>query len=79
MLRLGRVRQDGRRWLPGTGPTFEDPYFGNIAFYIFGEPQGVPSSAVTIAGVGQLFIGGIGHLTEPDIYDQVVLRVQGPF
>lgn len=62
-----------------NGTTFEDPYFGNIAFYIFGEPQGVPSSAVTIGGVGQLFIGGIGHLSEPDIYDQVLLRVQGPF
>ena len=64
---------------PWNGTTFEDPYFGNIAFYVFGEPQGVPSSAVTIAGVGQLFIGGFGHLTEPDIYDQVILRVQGPF
>jgi hypothetical protein len=64
---------------PWNGTTFEDPYFGNIAFYVFGEPQGVPSSAVTISGVGQLFIGGFGHLTEPDIYDQVLLRVQGPF
>jgi hypothetical protein len=62
-----------------NGTTFEDPYFGNIAFYVFGEPQGVPSSAVTISGVGRLFIGGFGHLSEPDIYDQALLRVQGPF
>jgi hypothetical protein len=62
-----------------NGTTFDDPYFGGTVFYVFGEPQGMPSSAVTISGVGQLFIGGIGHLTEPDIYDQVILRVQGPF
>ena len=64
---------------PWNGTTFEDPYFSGATYYTFGEPPGVPSSAVTIGGVGQLFIGGIGYASEPDIYDQVVLRVTGPF
>jgi hypothetical protein len=64
---------------PWNGTTFDDPYFDGAVFYAFGEPPGVPSSAVTIAGVGQLFVGGFGYPSEPDIYDQVLLRVEGPF
>ena len=42
-------------------------------------PPADPSSWVTIEGVPQVFVGGAGYPTEPDIYDQVLLRVVGPF
>ena len=61
-----------------NGSTFDDPYFGG-SFVVFGEPPGVPSSAVTIGGLPHLFVGGFGFRTEPDIYEQVLLEVSGPF
>jgi hypothetical protein len=63
---------------PWNGTGFDDPYFGG-SFVKFGEPPGVPSSAVTIGGIGQLFVGGFGYESEPDIFDQVLLQVVGPF
>ncbi len=61
------------RW---NGTTFDDPYFGRVAS---GEPPGFPSSAVTIGGVGHLYVGAFGYRSEPDIYDQTLLSVEGPF
>jgi hypothetical protein len=61
-----------------NGSTFDDPYFAG-SFYEFGEPPGAPSSAVSIGGVGHLFVGGFGYQTEPDIFDQVLLQITGPF
>jgi hypothetical protein len=63
---------------PWNGSTFDDPYFGG-PFLTFGEPPGDPSSAVTINGRGHLFVGGFGFQSEPDIFDQVLLQVTGPF
>jgi hypothetical protein len=63
---------------PWNGSTFDDPYAGG-GFAAGGIPEGVPSSAVTIGGVGHLFIGGIGFQSEPDIWDQVLMQVEGPF
>jgi hypothetical protein len=61
-----------------NGSSFDDPYFGG-PFVEFGEPPGDPSSAVTIGGRGRLFVGGFGYRSEPDIYDQVLLEIAGPF
>lgn len=61
-----------------NGATFDDPYYGG-AETISGDPPGNPSSAVTIDGVAHLFVGGIGYSTELDIYDHVLMHVQGPF
>ena len=61
-----------------NGSGFDDPYLSGVVF-LTGEPPGNPSSAVSVGGVGHLFVGGFGHQTEPDIYDQVLLQVDGPF
>jgi hypothetical protein len=61
-----------------NGSTFDDPYFGG-PFVAFGEPPGDPSSGVTINGRGRLFVGGFGYQSEPDIFDQVLLQITGPF
>ena len=61
---------------PWNGTTFEDPYRTRIAG---GHPPGFPSSAVTIGGIGYLYVGAFGYQSEPDIYDQVVLGIEGPF
>jgi hypothetical protein len=63
---------------PWNGSTFDDPYFGG-PFVAFGEPPGDPSSGVTINGRGRLFVGGFGYRSEPDIFDQVLLQITGPF
>lgn len=60
-----------------NGSVFNDPYLDGV-FVVSGEPPGSPSSAVTIGGVGHLFVGGFGYPTEPDIYDQVLLQLVGP-
>jgi hypothetical protein len=64
---------------PWNGTSFDNPYFDGAVFTTIAEPQGLPSSAVTVGGVGHLFIGGIGHQSEPDIWDQVLMHVGGPF
>ena len=61
---------------PWNGTTFDDPYRTRVAS---GHPPGFPSSAVTIGGVGHLYVGAFGYQSEPDIYDQVLLAVEGPF
>ena len=61
---------------PWNGTTFDDPYRTRIAG---GHPPGFPSSAVTIGGVGHLYVGAFGYQSEPDIYDQALLSVEGPF
>ena len=61
---------------PWNGTTFEDPYRTRMAA---GRPPGFPSSSVTIGGVGHLYVGAFGYQSEPDIYDQVVLGLEGPF
>jgi hypothetical protein len=60
-----------------NGSGFNDPYLDGV-FEESGSPPGSPSSAVTINGVGHLFVGGFGYESEPDIYDQVLQQVVGP-
>jgi len=62
------------RW---NGSGFDDPYGGGA--WISGDPPGNPSSAVTVNGVGELFVGGFGYESELDIFDQALSMVQGPF
>jgi hypothetical protein len=63
------------RW---NGTTFGDPLPGPTAWVGLGPP-GFPSSAVTVRGVGHLFVGAYSYPSEPDIRDRVLLHVEGPF
>jgi hypothetical protein len=63
------------RW---NGTTFADPLSGPTAWRGQGPP-GFPSSAVTVRGVGHLFVGAYSYPSEPDIRDRVLLHVEGPF
>jgi hypothetical protein len=60
------------------GSTFDDPYYSPI-FASGGRPPGAPTSAVTVGGIGHLFVGARGYSTEPDIWDEVLEHASGPF